>query len=114
MDRPDEMRREERERLVQRVSADVADRLRDRGVTILPSDTPEDIAILLDAVEAFERAVQEQGGDLMLVEPVSGYATDPDTSPFVLPQRAGREPVPDYLARLQIATRSVQRYRHDR
>ena len=106
MDRPDEVRWEEREQLVQRVSAEVADRLRDRGVTVLPSDTPEDIAILLDAVEAFERAVQEAGGDLMVVEPVSGQQTEPDASPFLLPLRKN-EPVQDYLERLQIATRSV-------
>lgn len=111
MDRPDEVRREEREQLVQRVSAEVADRLRDRGVTIRSSDTPEDIAVLLDAVEAFERAVQEAGGDLMVVEPVSVQQTAPDASPFLLPLRRENEPVESYLERLTIATRSVQGHR---
>ena len=111
MDRPDEVRREEREQLVQRVSAEVADKLRERGIRTLPSDTPEDIAILLDAVEAFERAVQEQGGDLMVVEPVNGQQAQPEVSPFVLPLRKENESVEDYLERLTIATRSVQNHR---
>lgn len=111
MDRPDEVRREEREQLVQRVSAEVADKLRDRGVTVLSTDTPEDIAVLLDAVEAFERAVQEAGGDLMVVEPVNGQQPEPEGSPFVLPLRRENEPVERYQERLTIATRSVQRHR---
>jgi hypothetical protein len=107
---------------LERVVAEIVNRLHTRGVEVLTGDSAEDIAALLDAVEAFERAVQEAGGDLMVAEPAEGYSEQPDDSDavapgqaaFMIPGRKPREPIEDYLARLGVATESVQRFQRDR
>jgi hypothetical protein len=75
---------------------------------VLPTDTPEDVAALLDAVEAFELAVEEQGGDLMLAEPPEGVDAEPDETQFVLPKRRSDEPASDYVLRLDVAAEAVR------
>ena len=108
MERLDDVRREEREDDIGRVATEIANRLRSRGVEMLPSDTPEDVAALLDAVEAFERAVEEEGGDLMLAEPPEGVDAEPDETTFVLPKRRPDEPAGDYVIRLDVAAEAVR------
>ena len=54
----DPHRKEERDAAV----AEVAARLRDRGVTVTGAEDPGDLASLLDAVERFEAAVESHGG----------------------------------------------------
>ncbi|HEX7121895.1 MAG TPA: hypothetical protein VF178_05935 [Gemmatimonadaceae bacterium] len=101
-----------------RASREAANWLHARGIEVFPEDTPEDLAELLDEVEAFERAVLEKGGDLMVaepafghtVEPAEGQAAAPGQSPFVIPGRREHEPVPEYVTRLRMATESVRRY----
>lgn len=108
MERLDDFRREEREGDLGRVATEIAGRLRTRGVDVVPSDTPEDVAALLDGVEAFELAVEEQGGDLMMVEPPEGVDAEPDETTFVLPKRRPNEPAGDYVRRLQVAAEAVR------
>jgi hypothetical protein len=110
MERLDDVRREEREGDLGRVANEIAGRLRSRGVDVLSSDTPEDVAALLDAVEAFELAVEEQGGDLMLVEPPEGVDAEPDETTFVLPRRRPSESASDYVRRLQVAAAAVRQH----
>jgi hypothetical protein len=76
------------------------DRLDMRGVDA--SDGSMDAVVdLLEAVEAFERAVIAAGGDLMLDTPPS---TQPDNQRFVLPRRSGDESVSDFTKRVRAAT----------
>ncbi len=82
------------------VAAEVADRLRRRGIPVDGDERPEDLADLLAAVERFEAAVEARGGDLMVDDLNS---TEPDDPHFVLPPRFPDEPMPDYLARVESA-----------
>ena len=83
------------------VAAEVADRLRRRGITLTGKERPEELADLLAAVERFEAAVEAHGGDLMVDDLKSSQPDDPH---FVLPARAANEPVRDYIARIAEAT----------
>jgi len=47
-------------------AAEVADRLRRRGITVTGAERSDDLADLLSAVERFEKAVEAHGGDLMV------------------------------------------------
>ena len=101
-------RREEREN----ATASIAGKLRGRGVRLMGDETSEQVVGLLEAVERFERAVQAQGGDLMVDEGPHGRTLEPDNPHFVLPDRHSDETVPAFLARLEEATRAV--YGHPR
>lgn len=74
-------------------------RLDDRGIDASDASV-EAIVDLLEAVEAFERAVEARGGDLMVDTPPSHQPDDPN---FVLPQRAADESVADFSNRIRAA-----------
>src|SRR2546428_12249567 len=80
MDRYDE-EAEERTAAV----AEVAARLRSRGIALTGAEDPGDLADLLSAVERFEAAVEAHGGDLMVDDLKSSR---PDDRHFVVPRRA--------------------------
>src|SRR2546422_1396684 len=80
----DPHRKEERDAAV----AEVAARLRGRGVTVTGTEPPDDLANLLTAVERFEAAVEAHGGDLMVDDLKS---REPDDRHFVLPRRGQGE-----------------------
>src|SRR5881296_2419464 len=92
----DPHRKEERDAAV----AEVAARLRDRGVTVTGAEDPGDLASLLDAVERFETAVESHGDDLM--------SRDPDDPHFVLPRRERSEAIRAYIARVDQATHRLR------
>src|SRR5947209_4322277 len=71
-----------------RARVEVAGRLRDRGIAIGDNDSIEIVVELLEAVEAFERAVEAKGGDLMVD---TAPAREPDNPQFVLPRRKSGE-----------------------
>jgi hypothetical protein len=75
------------------------DRLEMRGIDASDGST-DTVADLLEAVEAFERAVIARGGDLMIDTPP---ATQPDNPLFVLPRRSGDESVLDFTKRVRAA-----------
>src|SRR2546422_11113621 len=89
MDRYDE-EAEERAAAV----AEVAARLRSRGIALTGAEDPGDLADLLSAVERFEAAVEAHGGDLMVDDLKS---SPPDDRHFVVPRRwhgeAGRNSI---------------------
>lgn len=87
------------------VAAEVADRLRRRGIPLRSDERPEDLADLLAAVERFEAAVEARGGDLMVDDLKSSQPDDPH---FVLPTRHSGESVRDYIARIAEATARVR------
>jgi hypothetical protein len=93
---------------IDRNAAIVADKLRGKGVRVLPGDGAEDLANILDAVEAFEQAVRAAGGDLMVDEPPAGSRPQPDDARFVIPTRRAGEHARLYLDRVGEATRVVQ------
>jgi len=89
------------------VAAEVADRLRRRGIPLNGDERPEDLADLLVAVERFERVVEARGGDLMVDDLKSSQPDDPH---FVLPARMPDQPVRDYIARVDAAAESVRHH----
>jgi hypothetical protein len=93
-----------------RVRDEVADRLRRAGVPTSPSDSPGELARLLEAVEDFERTVQARGGDLMVDEPAGARRPEqPDDADFVIPERVRDEPVETFINRLADARRRAAR-----
>lgn len=89
------------------VAAEVADRLRKRGISVSGDERPEELADLLTAVERFEAAVESRGGDLMVDDLNSSQPDDPH---FVLPARGSEESVRDYAARIEASTAQVREH----
>ena len=96
---------------IRAVAAEVADRLRRRGIPLRGDERPEDLADLLGAVERFERAVEARGGDLMVDDLKSSR---PDDRHFVIPQRVPREAVRAYIARIDAARAALGRHPRQR
>ena len=92
-----------------RVTEGIASRLISRGIEIHEADAPDDLVKMIDAVDAFERAVIARGGDLMVDEPPRRQSGEPDDPHFLLPLRAADESAEGYAHRLATATRVVQR-----
>lgn len=96
----------------QRATDEVIARLRARGVTVTGRETSEQLVELLNAVEDFEAAVERQGGDLMVDEPVgSKPVSEPDGVGFVLPIRNGGESVAAFIERIEVARDAVSQAR---
>ena len=88
-------------------AAEVAARLRGRGVALTGAERPDELADLLSAVERFEVAVEAHGGDLMVDDLRS---TKPDDPHFVLPRRGPAEAVRKYIVRIDEATAHLRRH----
>jgi hypothetical protein len=89
----------------QRVAREVASRLHSRGVHLTGRESDKELVELLEAVERFERTVEQRGGDLMVDEPVSSdQAREPDDRRFVLPRRGDGEAIGAFLTRIAEAT----------
>jgi len=97
------------DREINRVAQDIAGRLRQRGVAMHDDESPEEIVLLLEQVEAFERAVESHGGDLMVDEPPADGSRQPDDPAFLIPSRAADETATAYLNRLIAATEAIGR-----
>ncbi len=87
------------------VAAEVADRLRRRGIAVTGAERPDDLADLLSAVERFEKAVEAHGGDLMVDDLKS---VQPDDRHFVVPRRQHGEAVRTYINRIDAATAGLR------
>ncbi len=90
-----------------RVAAEVADRLRRRGLAVTGAEHPDDLADLLSAVERFESAVEAHGGDLMVDDLKS---PQPDDRHFVLPRREHGESIRLYITRIDAATSGLRKH----
>lgn len=86
------------------VREELEGRLRHRGASLTGSETDEEILALSNAVDLFERAVMQAGGDLMVDTPESSRPDHPDR---VLPQRHGDEPVDAYIRRIHEAAEAI-------
>ena len=91
-------------------AGEIAVQLRRRGVHLTGRETDEELVDLLDAIEAFESAVEGAGGDLMLDEPVAGSDAplQPDDAAFALPSRGEHESVSAYIGRLDAAATRIR------
>jgi hypothetical protein len=85
---------------LERVMAHAAARLRGRGVDLAGSETSQQLARLLSAVEEFEEAVERCGGDTMVN---TVQSSEPESATFVLPLRNADEPIGTYTERLRRA-----------
>ena len=94
-----------------RVTESLAARLAARGVAVHANDSPDAIVLLLEQVEAFERAVEAGGGDLMVDEPPAHHEGQPDDPHFLLPQRGDDESPSAYAKRLVDATLAIRRHK---
>ncbi len=72
-----------------RAAAEVADRLRQRGVSVTGAERSDDLADLLSAVERFEKTVE-------------GH--------FVLPRREHGESIRTYIIRIDEAAAGLRRH----
>lgn len=90
----------------QHVRDELEARLRHRGATLSGDESDDEVLALANAVDAFERAVMQSGGDLMVDTPESSRPDNPD---FVLPQRRDDEDVDDYVQRIHAAAGRIGR-----
>jgi hypothetical protein len=81
-------------------------RLSERGIRVEPSDSDEEVADLLEAIERFETGVEAKGGDLFVNRIGSSEPEDPA---FVPPQRREGESATDYRLRIEAAAGAVRR-----
>lgn len=88
------------------VAASVAATLRARGVELRGDEGSEQLAEVLSAVERFEAAVSEIGGDRMVNDPGS---SQPQDEAFVLPRRRGDESAASYVDRVLRAARRLRK-----
>ena|SRR5215208_194835 len=99
------MRSESNEEEFRRAQDEIGVRLRRRGVSLTGRETGDELTDALEAVERFESAVEQGGGDLMIDEPVgAGSPIAPDDEAFVLPRRQGNEPMSRFIERIEVAT----------
>ena len=86
------------------VAKKVAERLQVRGIHLTGRETDDELVRLLEAVERFEKVVEDRGGDLMVDEPVGEQPPrEPDDQRFVLPRRHDNESVDTFLTRVVLA-----------
>lgn len=76
-----------------------------RGVRTSDRDPAEELARLLDAVELFEQAVADRGGDSYLNSPLSSH---PGPARFVVPHRHDDESAAAYTARVRAAAEQLR------
>ena len=81
-------------------------RLSERGIRVEPSDSDEEVADLLEAIERFEAGVEAKGGDLFVNRIGSSEPEDPA---FVPPQRREGEAAADYRRRIEAAADGLRR-----
>jgi hypothetical protein len=86
-------------------------RISRRGALLHGNETHTEIVELDEALEAFERAVESAGGDLMVDEPPLGGRGEPDDPRFLLPQRVATMSVAAYLTRLAQAIDAMRKKR---
>jgi hypothetical protein len=88
---------------LERATAEIAERLRRRGVWLSGRESSEQLVTLLEAVERFEVVAERRGADLMVDEPLpdaSPTPVEPDNRRFTLPLRRAGEPVAQYMERI--------------
>ncbi|MEP6763776.1 MAG: hypothetical protein ABJB66_05655 [Gemmatimonadaceae bacterium] len=93
---------------VERANELLSTHLHSRNVLVHSSDNSDELASMMEAVEAFEAAVEARGGDLMIDEAPEGKKGEPDNPSFVLPKRSSNETASAYIGRIRTATQAVR------
>lgn len=88
-------------------AAEVADRLRRRGIAVTGGERPDDLVDLLSAVERFEAPVEAHGGDLMVDDLKSAQRDDRH---FVVPRRERGEGIRACIGRIDEARTRLRRH----
>ena len=106
-DRPDldDMLDPHRREEIAGAAVEVSGRLAQKGIDISSDEDPSDLADLLSAVERFETAVINRGGDLMVNTPTSH---DPQDPAFVLPVRRADESITAYTKHIEEAAAMLE------
>jgi len=86
-------------------AVEVSGRLLQKGLEVSADEDPAQLADLLSAVERFESAVINRGGDLMVNMPTS---TDPQDPAFVLPERRADESIEAYTRHINEASTMLE------
>ena len=94
---------------VERANELLSTHLHSRNVLVHSSDSSDELASMMEAVEAFEAAVEARGGDLMVDEAPEGRKGEPDNPSFVLPKRSSNETATSYTARINAAANAIRR-----
>lgn len=93
-------------RLQDTITPELRGRAAQKGVELDGTERAEDLDDLLTAIDRFEAAVEDKGGDLMVNMP---HSSPPENPGFVLPRRAAGEDVITYIGRVQAAAEAVER-----
>jgi hypothetical protein len=82
----------------QRAAATTAGQIEERGIPLTGDESEEELALLAEAVERFERAVARRGGDSYTNSPRSSA---PDDTELVLPKQSRDETTTEYARRIR-------------
>jgi hypothetical protein len=93
-------------RLQDTITPELRSRAAQKGVELDGTEAADELDDLLSAIERFEAAVEEKGGDLMVNQPQS---SPPENPGFVLPRRGPGEQIATYTERVQQAAEAVER-----
>ena len=95
---------------LQSARATMIGQISERGIDIADGDSDGDIAELQGAVERFESAVMERGGDSFTN---TSESSQPDNPAFVLPTRRADESLASYVRRIDAAAQRARSERAD-
>jgi hypothetical protein len=98
------IRREEESALHQ----ELVNRLHQHGLHAFERASNEHLADLLSAIDEFEDAVRNAGGDLFVD---AADSSEPERPEFVLPHVEERETVTDYMSRVRESSERLRRKR---
>ncbi|MDQ2670626.1 MAG: hypothetical protein M3Y31_08350 [Gemmatimonadota bacterium] len=104
MARPTPTEQAAREEL-QRATMHSIDTLRQRGILLTGDEQPGELADLQTAVERFDAAVRDLGGDSFTNSPLS---SEPDDPALVVPERRRGEAVTEYIQRIDEAAAGLR------
>lgn len=90
---------------LQRATMHSIDTLRQRGVLLRGDEAPDELADLQTAVERFDAAVRDLGGDSFTNSPLSSEPDDPE---LVIPERRQREDAREYIRRIDAAAQRLR------
>lgn len=93
-------------RLQDTITPELRSRAGQKGIELDGTEAADELDDLLSAVDRFEGAVVERGGDLMVNMP---HSSPPEHPGFVLPRRQRGEHVVTYTERVQTAAEAVER-----
>jgi len=85
-------------------ATEISGRLLQKGIDVSADEDPALLADLLSAVDRFEGAVINRGGDLMVNSPTS---TDPQNPEYVIPTRNADDDIQSYIERINEAASRV-------